>query len=75
MLEGLFCMAKKGGIYKLNPVTLLYEVEKVSWGSRVAWAVGFILSSLLLSLVYFWIYSSVLGLEPPKTALLKKKNA
>jgi len=75
VLEGLFCMAKKGGIYKLNPVTLLYEVEKVSWGSRVAWAVGFILSSLLLSLVYFWIYSSVLGLEPPKTALLKKKNA
>lgn len=31
--------------------------------------------SLLLAGFYFWIYVSVLGLEPPKTALLKKSNA
>jgi len=31
--------------------------------------------SLALAVLYFWIYTSVLGFELPKTALLKKKNA
>ena len=31
--------------------------------------------SLLLSVGYFWIYTSVLGLELPKTIILKKRNA
>ena len=31
--------------------------------------------SLGLAVLYFWIYTSVLGYELPKTALLKKKNA
>jgi murein DD-endopeptidase MepM/ murein hydrolase activator NlpD len=31
--------------------------------------------SLLLSVFYFWIYSSVLDLELPKTIILKKQNA
>ena len=31
--------------------------------------------SLGLAVLYFWIYTSVLGFELPKTALLKKKNA
>ena len=32
-------------------------------------------ASLALAVLYFWIYTSVLGYELPKTALLKKKNA
>lgn len=31
--------------------------------------------SLALAVLYFWIYTSVLGFELPKTALLKKENA
>ena len=31
--------------------------------------------SLAMAAFYFWIYTSVLGLELPKTALLKKSNA
>ena len=31
--------------------------------------------TLVLSLVYFWVYTSVLGFDSPKIALLKKKNA
>ena len=28
-----------------------------------------------MSVLYFWLYTSVFGLEPPKTVLLKKQNA
>ena len=35
----------------------------------------FFAGSLGLAVLYFWIYTSVLGYELPKTALLKKKNA
>jgi hypothetical protein len=31
--------------------------------------------SIVMTGFYFWIYVSVLGLEPPKTLLLKKENA
>ena len=31
--------------------------------------------SLALAVLYFWIYTSVLGLELPKTIILKKRNA
>lgn len=31
--------------------------------------------SLAMAVLYFWIYTSVLGFELPKTAILKKKNA
>ena len=31
--------------------------------------------SLALSVLYFWLYTSVLGLELPKTIILKKRNA
>jgi len=31
--------------------------------------------SVVMTVFYFWIYVSVLGLEPPKTLILKKENA
>ncbi|MDD6252730.1 MAG: M23 family metallopeptidase [Bacteroidales bacterium] len=61
--------------YKLNPETLLYEIEKVSASSRVMKIVMLVCSSVALSCVYFWLATSVFGLELPKTVLLKKANA
>ena len=61
--------------YKLNPETLLYEIEKVSARSRVMKIVMLVGSSVALSFVYFWLATSVFGLELPKTVLLKKANA
>ena len=61
--------------YKLNPETLLYEIEKASAKSRVLKTVLLVAASMALSLVYLWLFTSVLGLELPKTALLKMKNA
>lgn len=63
------------GKYKLNPQTLLFETEETSVGARVLWIVGFLAGSLLLTGVYLWLYTSVLGLELPRTAILKKRNA
>ena len=61
--------------YTFNPRTLMYEVKKRSRMSRVFGPLLLLSVSLVMSVVYFWIYTSVLGLELPKTALLKKKNA
>ena len=61
--------------YILNPRTLVYEVKK---RSRMSWFVEAALRlvvSLCMAGLYFWLYSSILGLESPKTLILKKKNA
>ena len=68
-------MAKGNRKYRLNPQTLLYETEKVPLGTRLSWIFGFVAGSLLLSFFWFWFYASVLGLESPKTLILKKQNA
>ena len=61
--------------YTFNPKTLSYEVKKRSRRSRVVRSLVLFAGSLLLSVFYLWIYVSVLGLELPKTVVLKKKNA
>ena len=61
--------------YILNPKTLMYEVTKSSMMSRVGRFVALFVMSIGMSALYFWVYTSVLGLELPKTMLLKKKNA
>lgn len=61
--------------YVINQRTLLYEVKKRSRASRLFKPLAFFVASLVMAVAYFWIYTSVLGLELPKTALLKKKNA
>jgi len=61
--------------YIFNKETLTYEVVRQSRRSRVFKTLTLFAVSLLLAGFYFWIYISVLGLEPPKTALLKKSNA
>jgi murein DD-endopeptidase MepM/ murein hydrolase activator NlpD len=50
-------------------------VEKQSRKLRVVRSVALLLASMGLAVLYFWIYTSVLGFELPKTLMLKKKNA
>ena len=61
--------------YTFNPQTLSYEVVKRSKRSRFFKTAALFVVSIAMTGLYFWIYSSVLGLESPKTALLKKENA
>lgn len=61
--------------YILNPRTLKYEVKKRSRKSRLLRFAALFAVSLGMTAFYFWMYSSVLGLESPKTMLLKKTNA
>ena len=61
--------------YTFNTKTLSYEVMKRSRKSRVIRSMVVFLGSLALSVLYFWLYTAVLGLELPKTIILKKMNA
>lgn len=61
--------------YRLNPETLLYEIEKVSAKSRLMKVGMLICASLALSLVYFYLFSHVFGMDLPKTIILQKTNA
>ena len=67
-------MAKKKK-YVFNPKTLSYEIRKRSRKSRIMRSVALLIGSVALAVLYFWVYTSVLDFELPKTALLRKKNA
>lgn len=61
--------------YIYNADTLMYEKKlEAKWVAPVRLA-AYTLSVLALVFVYFWFYTSVLGLDLPKTAHLKKENA
>ena len=62
--------------YVFNPKTLSYEeLVKPSRRSRLLRGLLWFVLSVAAAIGYFWLYTSVLGLEPPKTILLKKENA
>ncbi len=61
--------------YSLNPETLLYELREVSRRTIFAKATLVFLGSVALALLYFFLYTSVLGNESPKMAVLKMENA
>ena len=61
--------------YVFNPKTLSYEVKRRSRRSRALRTMAMFAMSLGMAVLYFWLYTGVLGLEPPKTILLKKSNA
>lgn len=65
----------KASKYVLNPRTLSYEVSRRSRKSRILRSLGLFACSILLTLLYFWLYVSVFDMELPKTAILKKENA
>ena len=61
--------------YTFNARTLSYEVKIRSKRSQILRSACLFVLSLAMAALYAWIYTSVLGLELPKTALLKKSNA
>lgn len=61
--------------YIFNPKTLSYEVKRRSRRSRALRTAAMFAVSLGMAVLYFWLYTGVLGLEPPKSVLLKKTNA
>lgn len=61
--------------YRLNPETLLCEIEKVSKKTHFRHVAAVVLSSLLMMCVYLWVFTRLLGLDLPKTALLERKNS
>lgn len=61
--------------YVFNPRTLSYEVKRRSRRSRALRTMAMFALSLCMAVLYFWLYTAVLGLELPKTTLLKKTNA
>ena len=61
--------------YIFNSKTLSYEVKTRSAKARVLKTLAMFAVSLGMAVLYLWKYSSVLGLESPKTVLLKKQSA
>jgi len=61
--------------YSLNPETLMYELREVSKRTIFAKATLVFLGSVALALLYFFLYTSVLGYESPKLSILKLENA
>lgn len=60
--------------YILNPETLMAEL-KVEPRYRGWKVLAVVVSGILLFLFYMWFYVSVLGLDLPKTSILKRQNA
>ena len=61
--------------YILNPETLLYEIKEASLRSKLFKVLLLLAGSIALALLYMWVFTSVLGLDLPKTALLKAEKA
>ena len=61
--------------YILNPETLLYEIKDASLKSKIFKVILLLAGSIALALLYIWVFTSVLGLDLPKTAILKAEKA
>lgn len=61
--------------YVYNPETLTYDVVEESKGLRMVRRTLFVLAAIGSVYLYFWLYTSVLGWDLPKTAILKAKHA
>ena len=61
--------------YILNPETLLYEIKEVSLKSKLFKVLLLLTGSIALAVLYLWFFTSVLGIDLPKTALLKAEKA
>ena len=61
--------------YKFNPKTLSYEVVRRSRRMRIFRSAALLAGSIVLSVLYFWLYVYVFEFELPKTLMLKKQNA
>jgi hypothetical protein len=61
--------------YVLNPETLVYEIKEVSLKHKLLKSFLLFAGSVGLAFLYAWLFTSVLGFDLPKTALLKAENA
>ena len=61
--------------YVFNPITLQYEVHEGPRWHRSARIVLAVVAAAGLCWLYFWIYTSALGLDLPKTMRLKREAA
>ena len=63
------------GKYILNSETLLYEIKEESLKSKVFKKLLLFAGGLAMSVLYFWLFTSVLGFDLPKAAILKAEHA
>lgn len=63
------------GKYILNPETLLYEIKEVSLKSKVFRGLLLFAGSVAMTILYIWLFTSVLGYDLPKTVFLKAEHA
>ncbi len=63
------------GKYILNPETLLYEIKEVSLKSKVFKGLLLFAGSVAMTILYIWLFTSVLGYDLPKTVFLKAEHA
>ena len=68
----IFALMKR---YVFNPISLQYETREGSRAVRVVRFLAAAVAAGLLCWLYIWLYTSVFGLDLPKTALLKRENA
>lgn len=61
--------------YVFNPITLQYEVHEGPRWERPVRIIVAVIAAVGLSWLYFWLYTSVLGKDLPKTAALKRQAA
>lgn len=61
--------------YVLNPETLLYEAHDEPRGLRILRVSLAVLLAAGFVLLYFWLYTSVLHWDLPRTAILKRRAA
>lgn len=61
--------------YVYNPETLLYEAVDESKALKIIRIILLLAGAAALVYLYFWLWTSVFGLELPKTTILRKNNA
>lgn len=61
--------------YLFNPETLSYEIKKVPLRKRLSKVLIAFASGLACFLLYFYLYTWVLGFKTPKTVILESRNA
>lgn len=64
----------KEPVYIYNKKTFEYEEVERKETPRSVKVMAFVLVSLLISLVYYYIYFDVMGMDDPRTAALMKEN-
>ena len=65
----------KNKSYKFNPETLAYEIHKISIRSRFSKGFQLFLLSIVVSVGYYFIYTSYMEMETPKMLSIRSTNA